>query len=67
MKGIGLGGAIRALMRAGYSFERVAGTSAGAIAGAFVAAGMSERALERRDGAAASTRASPTAGCRRSR
>jgi NTE family protein len=46
MKGIGLGGAIRALMRAGYSFERVAGTSAGAIAGAFVAAGMREGALE---------------------
>jgi NTE family protein len=46
MKGIGLGGAIRALMRAGYAFERVAGTSAGAIAGAFVAAGMSEPALD---------------------
>ncbi|MBW3652885.1 MAG: patatin-like phospholipase family protein [Actinobacteria bacterium] len=45
MKGIGLGGAIGALMRAGYRFERVAGTSAGAIAGALVAAGVSEREL----------------------
>lgn len=46
MKGIGLGGAIRALMRAGYAFQRVAGTSAGAVAGALVAAGMSEPDLE---------------------
>jgi NTE family protein len=45
MKGIGLGGAIGALMRAGYAFERVAGTSAGAIAGALVAAGIGERGL----------------------
>jgi NTE family protein len=45
MKGIGLGGAVAALMRAGYAFERVAGTSAGAIVGALVAAGISERAL----------------------
>ncbi len=45
MKGIGLGGAITALMRAGYRFERVAGTSAGAIAGALLAAGISERGL----------------------
>jgi NTE family protein len=45
MKGIGLGGAIGALMRAGYAFERVAATSAGAIAGALVAAGISERGL----------------------
>jgi len=45
MKGIGLGGAVTALMRAGYSFERVAGTSAGAVAGALVAAGIGERAL----------------------
>ena len=42
MKGIGLGGAIGALMRAGYTFQRVAGTSAGAIAGSFVAAGIGE-------------------------
>ena len=40
MKGIGLGGAVGALMRAGYEFERVAGTSAGAIAGALVASGI---------------------------
>ncbi|HEV2776131.1 MAG TPA: patatin-like phospholipase family protein, partial [Solirubrobacteraceae bacterium] len=45
MKGIGLGGAITALMRAGYRFERVAGTSAGAIAGALLAAGISRRGL----------------------
>ena len=45
MKGIGLGGAVGALMRAGYTFERVAGTSAGAIAGALVAAGISEPGL----------------------
>lgn len=45
MKGIGLGGAVGALMRAGYEFQRVAGTSAGAIAGALVAAGISEPGL----------------------
>jgi len=45
MKGIGLGGAITALMRAGYGFPRVAGTSAGAIAGALLAAGIDARGL----------------------
>ena len=45
MKGIGLGGAVGALMRAGYAFERIAGTSAGAIVGALVAGGISEREL----------------------
>jgi NTE family protein len=45
MKGIGLGGAVAALLRAGYAFERVAGTSAGAIAGALVAAGADEHEL----------------------
>ena len=45
MKGIGLGGAIGVLMRAGYAFERVAGTSAGAIAGALVAAGIGDPGL----------------------
>ncbi len=40
MKGIGLGGAVPVLMRAGYTFERVAGTSAGAIVGALLAAGI---------------------------
>ena len=45
MKGIGLGGAVGVLMRAGYVFERIAGTSAGAIVGALVAAGIGEREL----------------------
>ena len=45
MKGIGLGGAATALMRAGYAFPRVAGTSAGAIVAAFLAAGIGERGL----------------------
>ncbi len=38
--GIGHVGAISTLEAAGYSFARVAGTSAGSIVGAFVAAGM---------------------------
>jgi NTE family protein len=41
VKGLGLLGAVGRLMRAGYSFPRVAGTSAGSILAAFVAAGMS--------------------------
>jgi NTE family protein len=45
MKGIGLGGAVTALLRAGYTFQRVAGTSAGAIVGALLAAGIGERGL----------------------
>jgi NTE family protein len=45
MKGIGLGGAVTALLRAGYAFPRVAGTSAGAIVAAFLAAGIGERGL----------------------
>jgi NTE family protein len=40
MKGLGLIGAVERLMRAGYRFQRVAGSSAGAITAAFVAAGM---------------------------
>lgn len=40
VKGIGLVGAISSLERAGYRFHRVAGTSAGAVVGALVAAGM---------------------------
>jgi NTE family protein len=40
VKGIGLVGAISVLEAAGYRFERVAGTSAGSIVGAMVAAGM---------------------------
>lgn len=45
MKGIGLGGAAGALLRAGYDFQRVAGTSAGAIAGALIAAGIGDPGL----------------------
>lgn len=40
VKGIGLIGAIEELDRAGYQFRRVAGTSAGAIVGSLIAAGM---------------------------
>ena len=39
VKGIGLVGAVSVLEEAGYSVQRVAGTSAGAIVGALVAAG----------------------------
>ncbi|SRR6266487_226562 len=38
VKGIGLAGAVLALDRAGYRFQRVAGTSAGAVAAAIIAA-----------------------------
>lgn len=38
VKGIGLVGAVATMARAGYDFPRVAGTSAGAVVGAFVAA-----------------------------
>jgi NTE family protein len=41
VKGIALVGAISVLEERGYSFHRVAGTSAGAIVGALVAAGFS--------------------------
>ncbi|HEY7946663.1 MAG TPA: patatin-like phospholipase family protein [Acidimicrobiales bacterium] len=40
VKGIGLVGAVTTLSSSGYTFPRVAGTSAGAIAGALVAACM---------------------------
>ncbi len=40
VKGIGLVGAISVLMERGYIFQRVAGTSAGSIVGALVAAGF---------------------------
>src|SRR5437868_1087035 len=40
VKGIGLVGAIETLESRGYKFRRVAGTSAGAIVGSLVAAGM---------------------------
>jgi NTE family protein len=41
VKGIGLVGALAVLEEAGYQFSKVAGTSAGAIVGALVAADMS--------------------------
>jgi len=41
VKGIALVGALSVLMDTGYSFPRVAGTSAGAIVGALLASGMS--------------------------
>ncbi|HTJ32348.1 MAG TPA: patatin-like phospholipase family protein [Dactylosporangium sp.] len=47
VKGIALVGALSELEQAGYRFERVAGTSAGAVAGALVAAGMSTTQLQR--------------------
>ena len=46
MKGLGLVGAVLTLMRAGYRFPRVAGTSAGSIVGAFVAAGATAEQLD---------------------
>ena len=46
VKGTGLVGAVRTLEDAGYTFPRVAGTSAGSIVGALVAAGLRGDALE---------------------
>jgi NTE family protein len=45
VKGIGLVGAITELHRAGYGFHRIAGTSAGAIVGSILAAGMSPQRM----------------------
>jgi NTE family protein len=45
VKGVGLVGAVERFMRAGYTFQRVAGTSAGSVLAAFVAAGMGADAL----------------------
>ncbi len=45
VKGIALVGAITVLMERGYEFKRVAGTSAGAIVGALVAAGATKDEL----------------------
>src|SRR5947207_7883969 len=47
VKGIGLVGAYAALTDAGYEFHRIAGTSAGAIVGALIAAGMQPPELEK--------------------
>lgn len=46
VKGIALVGAISVLEERGYTFNRVAGTSAGSIVGALVAAGMDAAALQ---------------------
>lgn len=40
VKGVGLVGALSVLAEHGYGFQRVAGTSAGAVVGALIAAGM---------------------------
>ena len=45
VKGLGLVGAVLHLMGAGYSFPRVAGTSAGSIVAAFLAAGATAAEL----------------------
>jgi NTE family protein len=45
VKGIALAGAIAVLMEDGYEFKRVAGTSAGAIVGALIAAGVGKGEL----------------------
>jgi NTE family protein len=46
VKGIGLVGAYSVLKNEGYEFHRIAGTSAGSIVGALIAAGMSAAELE---------------------
>ena len=46
VKGLGLVGAVLHLMREGYTFPRVAGTSAGSIVAAFLAAGASADDLD---------------------
>jgi len=42
VKGIGLSGAVVALLEAGYAIQRVAGTSAGSVVGAILAAGADQ-------------------------
>jgi NTE family protein len=46
VKGLGLVGAVRELMRAGYTFPRLLGTSAGSVVAAMLAAGASADQLE---------------------
>ena len=46
VKGIGLVGAYSALTDTGYTFHRIAGTSAGAIVGALIAAGIEPEQLK---------------------
>lgn len=45
VKGLGTAGAVMALLDAGWTFPRVAGTSVGAVAGAFAAAGADSTVL----------------------
>ncbi len=45
VKGLGTAGAVMALQEAGYTFPRVAGTSVGALAAAFVATGVDAPSL----------------------
>jgi len=45
VKGLGTAGAVMALLDAGYTFPRVAGTSVGALAAAFAAAGADSAGL----------------------
>jgi NTE family protein len=47
VKGIGLVGAISVLEERGYTFRRIAGTSAGSIVGALLAAGIDSGGLEK--------------------
>jgi NTE family protein len=42
VKGIGLSGAVVALMEAGYEIPRISGTSAGSVVGAILAAGLGQ-------------------------
>lgn len=46
VKGIALVGAYSTLTDAGYQFQRIAGTSAGAIVGSLIAAGMSSEQMQ---------------------
>lgn len=47
MKGLGLVGAARRLMLDGYTFERVGGSSAGAVVASFLAAGVSAEQVDK--------------------
>ena len=60
VKGIGLVGAYSALSDAGYTFHRIAGTSAGAIVGALIAAGMGPEDLKGVDARRSTTGGSRT-------
>ena len=63
VKGLGLVGAVLALMDKGYAFKRIAGTSAGSIVAAFLAAGATAdelaRIMERLDYARVPDRSAP--------